>query len=771
MAKKEHFDLIKQGVNVWNRWREDNPGESPDLSSVNLCRVNLTEANFSEINLWEANLSKTNLRKANFRGANLCFADLSGANLRHADLSGADLTNADLSSADLSSADLRGAKLWGTNISRTVLNEADFSRADMNEADLSYAEISGVRFWGVNFTQAKFLKANIIRTDFSCADLIRADFTESAMERVTFANVDLSVCKGLETARHSGPSAIGIDTTYRSAGNIPEAFLRGAGIPDNFISYMKLLAGYPAPFYSCFILYIADDTGFAEQLYGDMLEKGIRCWLSECGRRQADSDIFPGTECRIAPLRCEPVALLPVLSKKSISDKAMEREIQAAFEAECSGRKAPIFLICTDRNVTGSNPAFSDSARFRCIADFSEQTNPDAYTAALNRVIDEIYSVFPKPPSRAAAVHEPKPSAPKVQSEGIGNIHFPDAVYKIIGENNCPFYILGDSLKVSGKSALFPRDKEVCLILLQDIADVHSKYQSTGRTGGYAFKCSGCTGSVRLKYQENVGAATINMIRDKDAVANLLAGFSFFQTINPEGIRYVASFLKSRTFEANDFIIKKGESGKNLYIVVSGKIEVVGEGGISIALMGKGEVFGEMSLLSGNPVGASIKAMESTTVFYLSGNDFKKVLIKVPSLQMYFTRLLARRLVEIHDVRTKEFASGMVGKISEMPPSELFQTLNINQKTGMLSLQLSKGPAILCFREGRLIRSEYDKKEGREAFYEMLKEKEGRFKFTPGLPREEMEANEIGDFMWLLMEGTRKMDEKDVCLELPDMEV
>jgi uncharacterized protein YjbI with pentapeptide repeats len=771
MAKKEHFDLIKQGVSVWNRWREDNPGERPDLSSVNLCRVSLTEANFSEINLWEANLSKSNLRKANFKGANLCFADLAGANLRHADLSGADLTNADLTNADLSGADLRSAKLWGTNLSRAVLSGTDFSRADMNEADLSFAEISGVRFWGVNFTQAKLLKANIIRTDFSCADLSRADFTESMIERITFANVDLSVCKGLETVRHSGPSAIGIDTTYRSAGNIPEAFLRGAGMPDNFMTYMKLLAAYPVPFYSCFILYIPDDTVFAEQLYSDLSEKGIRCWLSECGRRQTDSDIFPDAECRIAPLRSEPVALLPVLSGKSVSDKTMEREIQAAFEAECSGKKAPVFLICTDKNVTARHPVFSEQSRFRYVADFSEQINPDVYAAALNRLLDEIYKVFPKPPSRAAADHDVRRAEPKAHSEGIGNINFPDAVYKIIGENNCPFYNLGDKLKVTGKSALFPRDREVCLILLQDIADVHSKYESTGRTGGYAFKCAGCTGSVRLKYQEIAGAATLSTVRDAEAVINLLAAFPFFQAINPEGIRYFASFLKSRTFESNDFIIKKGEPGKNLYIVAAGKIEVVGDGGISIALMGKGEVFGEMSLLSGNPVGASIKAVESTTVFYLSSNDFKKVLSKLPTLQMYFTRLLARRLVEIHDVRTKEFASGMVGKLSEMPPSELFQTLNINQKTGMLTLQLPKGPAILCFREGRLIRSEYDKKEGREAFYEMLKEKEGRFKFTPGLPREEMEANEIGDFMWLLMEGTRKMDEKGTCFELPDMEV
>ena len=37
---------------------------------------------------------------------------------------------------------------------------------------------------------------------------------------------------------HNGPSTIGVDTIYRSQGKIPEAFLRGAGLPDEFIAYI-----------------------------------------------------------------------------------------------------------------------------------------------------------------------------------------------------------------------------------------------------------------------------------------------------------------------------------------------------------------------------------------------------------------------------------------------------------------------------------------------------------------------------------------------------
>ena len=51
--------------------------------------------------------------------------------------------------------------------------------------------------------------------------------------------------RGLETVHHDGPSTIGIDTLYCSNGQIPEVFLRGAGVPDDMITYSKSLVGRP----------------------------------------------------------------------------------------------------------------------------------------------------------------------------------------------------------------------------------------------------------------------------------------------------------------------------------------------------------------------------------------------------------------------------------------------------------------------------------------------------------------------------------------------
>jgi hypothetical protein len=92
--------------------------------------------------------------------------------------------------------------------------------------------------------------------------------------------VDLSQAKNLSTCRHEGPSTIGIDTIYRSQGKIPEAFLRGAGVPDNFITYIKSLTGKALEFYSCFISYASSDEAFAKSLYADLQAEGVRCWFA-----------------------------------------------------------------------------------------------------------------------------------------------------------------------------------------------------------------------------------------------------------------------------------------------------------------------------------------------------------------------------------------------------------------------------------------------------------------------------------------------------------
>jgi hypothetical protein len=84
MANEEQLSILKQGVEVWNQWREGNPNVKINLSFAQLGGCDLHRGN-----LWEADLGGANLWPANLSGAMLGRADLGGANLSGAILSGA----------------------------------------------------------------------------------------------------------------------------------------------------------------------------------------------------------------------------------------------------------------------------------------------------------------------------------------------------------------------------------------------------------------------------------------------------------------------------------------------------------------------------------------------------------------------------------------------------------------------------------------------------------------------------------------------------------
>src|SRR5882724_12043608 len=149
----------------------------------------------------------------------------------------------------------------------------------------------GVTAWNAWRFQYPIIQPDLSRARLSRALLARAVLSEAHTRETIFTDVDLSTARGLETVQHGGPSSIGIDTLYRSCGNIPEVFLRGAGVPDAMITYARALVEHPFEFYSCFISYNHTDKSFARRLHDQLQGCGIRCWLDEHQMRPGD-DIY-----------------------------------------------------------------------------------------------------------------------------------------------------------------------------------------------------------------------------------------------------------------------------------------------------------------------------------------------------------------------------------------------------------------------------------------------------------------------------------------------
>jgi len=355
---------------------------------------------------------------------------------------------------------------------------------------------------------------------------------------------------------------------------------------------------------------------------------------------------------------------------------------------------------------------------------------------------------------------------------------FPKIIFKIVENRNCPIYKYGDAFGLTGiaipltnKSAnsfittsiiKYPPDKKVCKILNGDLGKILIQYERCDKIPVCMINCSGCSGSVKLEHNREEKLINYNDTYSNElaSIIHVLSDFSFFKNIDDKHLNTVLSFFKLNNYKIDDIVIQKGDPGGRFYIIVSGSVNVLNDAGIIISSLEKGDVFGEMSLICNENCNATIQVKEATKILYIDQSNFDKIIDYYPAIQLYFSRLIAGRLNESNKIRAEDLASGMIGSLSEIPPEALFQTLNMNSKTGILTItELAKGTARFSFRQGSLIKAKYDEYSGDLAFYQILKENSGRFRFTPGISPEDFSTPEIGFFMKLLMEGMRRVDE------------
>jgi uncharacterized protein YjbI with pentapeptide repeats len=391
MANPQHLAKLKESVKAWNTWRSEYPDINVDLTRVDLRTANLRGANLVgadltgtilyKADLSKADLSNTKLHRVDFKLAKLCGARFVMATSYRANLSGADLTGAQFNDARLDEAILYRANLTGVSFEDAHLDGADLTEANLNGANLRRSNLKGAKFW---FSR-----------------LENADMTGVIVGDTAFGGVDLSTVRGLDLARHARPSIIGIDVIFLSQGTIPESFLRGCGVPDEFITYMRSLVANPIEFYSCFISYSTKDQAFADRLYADLQNKGVRCWF-------APHDIQGGRKIHEQideAIRLHDKLLL-ILSPSSMKSEWVQAEIAKARKREMRDLRRVLFPIrlapfetlrdweCFDAD-TGKDSAREIREYF--IPDFSNWKNHDSYQEAFQTLIRDLKASDSKP--------------------------------------------------------------------------------------------------------------------------------------------------------------------------------------------------------------------------------------------------------------------------------------------------------------------------------------------------------------------------------------
>ena len=346
--------------------------------------------------------------------------------------------------------------------------------------------------------------------------------------------------------------------------------------------------------------------------------------------------------------------------------------------------------------------------------------------------------------------------------------HF-SAIFTIVDQRNCPLYAKDERLLLTEKTISCPQGKEVCLILVRDMTGLLFQFlqmppEDFDDYAGKVFNCSGCSGLIKFALfapasdGDNQSGVTARLDPGVDRARNLLLTSPLLAGLPGEQSDAVLAEFREITLDAGEVLIRRGEKNLNIYMVAEGGLEV--EDGAPLASIGPGEICGETSYLGPDVAVATIRAVTKTVLCAVPGDVFGRLLGDNPAVQTEMARLLAVRLRRTNAARASDFEACMSGRIDQIVPAELLQIFHMHQKTGILTLELRGGIGKVAFREGCIINASYGRLRNEEAIFAVLAEKEGGYRFTTGLAPHEMKAAEIGDFMMLLMEGVRRVDEE-----------
>lgn len=132
------------------------------------------------------------------------------------------------------------------------------------------------------------------------------------------------------------------------------------------------------------------------------------------------------------------------------------------------------------------------------------------------------------------------------------------------------------------------------------------------------------------------------------SVNNLLETVSLFSGLTKDELTALARVSVAKTFGKHGIVLREGEKSDALYVVASGKVKVIlSTGGgkeVILAILGKGEFFGEMAPLDQQPRSADVVVMEPTQLIVIGKVDFISCLANNPQIAFRIMQGLIQRL-------------------------------------------------------------------------------------------------------------------------------
>jgi CRP-like cAMP-binding protein len=128
---------------------------------------------------------------------------------------------------------------------------------------------------------------------------------------------------------------------------------------------------------------------------------------------------------------------------------------------------------------------------------------------------------------------------------------------------------------------------------------------------------------------------------------NLLATSPLFKPFDHTQQMELLKRFEGHDLEGGTVVIREGDVGQGLFVILLGEVEILRHDTSgrerTVAKLGAGEVFGEMSLLGDRPTTATVRTLSRTTIMFLGRDYFRRLVEALPPLRQYFEELSKHR--------------------------------------------------------------------------------------------------------------------------------
>ncbi|MGQ4646653.1 cyclic nucleotide-binding domain-containing protein [Lyngbya aestuarii] len=123
--------------------------------------------------------------------------------------------------------------------------------------------------------------------------------------------------------------------------------------------------------------------------------------------------------------------------------------------------------------------------------------------------------------------------------------------------------------------------------------------------------------------------------------------FPLFNTANPETLEWFLSVVVEHDYPTGRAVLMEDAWGNAVYFIASGWVKVrrlYGESTVTLAILGRGDFFGEMAILDESPRSTDVVALSDVELLSVSAQRFIQTLFKDPQLQHRMLQLMVKRL-------------------------------------------------------------------------------------------------------------------------------